>query len=34
MTEAAHLAGRDATHHRINAPLGHDAFLVQEMEPQ
>ena len=33
MTEAAHIAGRDAIHHRINAPLGHDAFLVQA-EPQ
>ena len=33
MTEAAHVAGRSATHHQITAPLGHDAFLVQA-EPQ
>jgi homoserine O-acetyltransferase/O-succinyltransferase len=33
MTQAALTAGRDAVHHRIIAPLGHDAFLVQE-EPQ
>jgi homoserine O-acetyltransferase len=33
MTQAALAAGRDAVHHRIVAPLGHDAFLVQE-EPQ
>lgn len=33
MTQAAQAAGRDAVHHRIVAPLGHDAFLVQE-EPQ
>ena len=33
MTQAALAAGRDAVHHRLIAPLGHDAFLVQE-EPQ
>jgi homoserine O-acetyltransferase len=33
MTQAAIAAGRDAIHHRIIAPLGHDAFLVQE-KPQ
>jgi homoserine O-acetyltransferase len=33
MTQAALAAGRDAIHHRITAPLGHDAFLVQQ-EPQ
>jgi homoserine O-acetyltransferase len=33
MTQAALAAGRDAVHHRIIAPLGHDAFLVQE-QPQ
>ncbi len=33
MTQAALAAGRDAQHHRIIAPLGHDAFLVQE-QPQ
>ena len=33
MTQAALVAGRDAVHHRIIAPLGHDAFLVQE-QPQ
>jgi len=33
MTQAALKAGRDAVHHRIQAPLGHDAFLVQE-QPQ
>jgi homoserine O-acetyltransferase/O-succinyltransferase len=30
---AARSAGRDAIHHRIDAPLGHDAFLVLK-EPQ
>ena len=33
MTQAALAAGREAVHHRIHAPLGHDAFLVQA-EPQ
>jgi homoserine O-acetyltransferase len=33
MTQAALAAGRDAQHHRLVAPLGHDAFLVQE-QPQ
>ena len=33
MTQAALAVGRDAIHHRIIAPLGHDAFLVQE-QPQ
>jgi len=33
MAVAAHAAGRDAAHHKIHAPLGHDAFLVQK-EPQ
>jgi homoserine O-acetyltransferase len=33
MARAAANAGRDAAHHRITAPLGHDAFLVQE-QPQ
>ena len=33
MALAAQAAGRDATHHKIQAPLGHDAFLVQK-EPQ
>ncbi len=33
MAVAAKAAGRDATHHKIHAPLGHDAFLVQK-EPQ
>jgi homoserine acetyltransferase len=33
MTAAARTAGRDAVHHKIHAPLGHDAFLVQK-EPQ
>ncbi len=33
MTRAAQAAGRDAVHHRIEAPLGHDAFLVLK-EPQ
>jgi len=33
MTEAAKAAGRDAEHHKIHAPLGHDAFLVDK-EPQ
>jgi homoserine O-acetyltransferase len=33
MTQAALAAGCDAKHHRIVAPLGHDAFLVQE-QPQ
>lgn len=33
MAIAATAAGRDAIHHKIHAPLGHDAFLVQK-EPQ
>jgi homoserine O-acetyltransferase len=33
MTVAAQAAGREAIHHKIHAPLGHDAFLVQK-EPQ
>jgi len=33
MTVAARAAGRDAEHHKIHAPLGHDAFLVLK-EPQ
>ncbi len=33
MAQAARAAGRDAAHHCVNAPLGHDAFLVQK-EPQ
>jgi len=33
MTLAAQAAGRDAVHHKIHAPLGHDAFLVLK-EPQ
>jgi len=33
MAAAARAAGRDAAHHTIHAPLGHDAFLVQK-EPQ
>jgi homoserine O-acetyltransferase/O-succinyltransferase len=33
MTQAARAAGREAEHHLIHAPLGHDAFLVQK-EPQ
>ncbi len=33
MTAAARAAGREAVHHKIHAPLGHDAFLVQK-EPQ
>ena len=33
MTHAARAAGRDAVHHKIHAPLGHDAFLVLK-EPQ
>jgi homoserine O-acetyltransferase len=33
MTAAAKAAGRDAEHHKIHAPLGHDAFLVLK-EPQ
>jgi homoserine O-acetyltransferase len=33
MAQAAQSAGRDALHHSIHAPLGHDAFLVQK-EPQ
>ena len=33
MAQAALAAGREAVHHRISAPLGHDAFLVQE-QPQ
>lgn len=33
MARAARMAGREAEHFEIEAPLGHDAFLVQE-EPQ
>ncbi len=33
MAQAALAAGREAVHHKIHAPLGHDAFLVQK-EPQ
>jgi homoserine O-acetyltransferase/O-succinyltransferase len=33
MSVAARTAGRDAAHHKLHAPLGHDAFLVQK-EPQ
>jgi homoserine O-acetyltransferase/O-succinyltransferase len=33
MAVAARAAGCDAAHHKIHAPLGHDAFLVQK-EPQ
>jgi homoserine O-acetyltransferase len=33
LAEAALAAGREAIHHSIHAPLGHDAFLVQK-EPQ
>jgi len=33
MALAARAAGRDAVHHKIHAPLGHDAFLIQK-EPQ
>jgi homoserine O-acetyltransferase len=33
MTQAALKAGREAVHHRVIAPLGHDAFLVQD-QPQ
>lgn len=33
MAEAARAAGREAIHHKIHAPLGHDSFLVQK-EPQ
>jgi homoserine O-acetyltransferase len=33
MNVAAKAAGREAEHHKIHAPLGHDAFLVQK-EPQ
>jgi len=33
MATAARAAGREAVHHKIHAPLGHDAFLVQQ-EPQ
>jgi homoserine acetyltransferase len=33
MADAALTAGREAAHHKIHAPLGHDAFLVQK-EPQ
>jgi len=33
MAIAARAAHRDAVHHKIHAPLGHDAFLVQK-EPQ
>ena len=33
MADAALTAGREAVHHKIHAPLGHDAFLVQK-EPQ
>ena len=33
MAAAAQAAGRDAIHHKIHGPLGHDSFLVQK-EPQ
>ena len=33
MAIAARASGREAAHHKIHAPLGHDAFLVQK-EPQ
>ncbi len=33
MAVAARVGGREAAHHTIHAPLGHDAFLVQK-EPQ
>ncbi len=33
MAQAALAGGREAVHHRVHAPLGHDAFLVQK-EPQ
>jgi homoserine O-acetyltransferase/O-succinyltransferase len=33
MSVAARATGREAVHHKIHAPLGHDAFLVQK-EPQ
>jgi homoserine O-acetyltransferase len=33
MALAARAAGREAIHHKIHAPLGHDSFLVQK-EPQ
>jgi len=33
MTVAAQAAGREAVHHKIHAPLGHDAFLILK-EPQ
>ena len=33
MAIAARAAGREAVHHKIHAPLGHDSFLVQK-EPQ
>ncbi len=33
MAAAARAAGREAVHHEINGPLGHDSFLVQK-EPQ
>jgi len=33
MTLAARSAGREAIHHQIQAPIGHDAFLVQR-DPQ
>ncbi len=33
MNVAAKAAGRNSAHHKIHAPLGHDAFLVQK-EPQ
>jgi homoserine O-acetyltransferase len=33
MAVAARAAGRDAVHHKIHAPLGHDSFLVLK-EPQ
>ena len=33
MAAAARAAGLEAVHHKIHAPLGHDAFLVQQ-EPQ
>lgn len=33
MAVAARTAGREAVHHKIHAPLGHDAFLIQR-DPQ
>ena len=33
MAVAAQAAGREAVHHKIHAPLGHDAFLIQR-DPQ